>query len=122
MTAGREAAQTGASASSDLLAGFATLLPTSVLTRTGRARAASQDFATSNLRASPIPVFIAGAEIQQLYPIGPVAGTAFNLTAMSYTDTLDVGVMIDPVAVDAPGELRDHLVAAYTELIELGSS
>lgn len=122
MTEGREAAQTGASASSDLLAGLATLLPTSVLTRTGRARAASQDFATSNLRASPIPVFIAGAEIQQLYPIGPVAGTAFNLTAMSYTDSLDVGVMIDPVAVDAPGELRDHLVAAYAELIELGAS
>lgn len=117
----REAAQTSATASAELLAGFATLLPTSVLTRTGRARAAKQDYATSNLRASPIPLYMAGGLITQLYPIGPVAGTAFNLTAMSYVDRLDVGLLIDPVAVEAPGELRTHMVEAYDELIALGS-
>ena len=119
MAEGKETAQGSASASTELLAGFATLLPTSVLTRTGRARSAHQDWATSNLRASPITLYIAGGEITEIYPLGPVAGTAFNLTAMSYVDKLTIGLTVDPVAIEAPGELRDHLIDAYAALLAL---
>ena len=41
---------------------------------------------------------------------------------MSYNGRLDMGLFVDPVAVEDPAELRDHLQAAYDELIELGSS
>nr|WHV03897.1 putative wax ester synthase/acyl-CoA:diacylglycerol acyltransferase [uncultured bacterium] len=100
-----------------LVAGFATMLPTAVLTRAGRARAAKLDWATSNLRGAPIPIYVAGTHITHMYPIGPLAGTAFNLTAMSYSGMMHFGAFIDPRAVDDPTSLRDHLVQAYDDLI-----
>jgi len=51
-----------------------------------------------------------------MYPIGPVAGTAFNLTAMSYQDTLHFGCFLDPRAVQHPKLLRTSLQSAYAEL------
>ncbi len=101
----------------NLVAGLATLLPSSVLTKAVRARAARQDWATSNLRGAPIPIYAAGAHITHMYPVGPLGGTAFNLTAMSYSGNLHFGAFMDPRAVDDPASMRDHLVAAYDELL-----
>ena len=61
------------------------------------------DFATSNVRASPVPVYIAGAQLLENYPVGPLAGVAFNLTLLSYNGSLDMGINIDAAAVDRPG-------------------
>ena len=116
--ANRRDAAVGASGDAlNLVAGMATMLPNSMLTKAGRARAAKLDWATSNLRGAPIPIFAAGAHITHMYPVGPLIGTAFNLTAMSYSGTLHFGAFIDPRAVDDPASLRDHLIAAYDELL-----
>lgn len=104
------------------LAGVANLLPTSLVTRTARAQAAKQDFATSNLRGPGSTRYVSGATVVGNYPFGPVAGTAFNLTTISYLGELSMGLFIDPAAVEAPGELRDDLVAAYDELIAAGAT
>lgn len=98
------------------LAGFAAMLPASVLSKKGREHAATMDWATSNLRGAPIPIFTAGAQITHLYPIGPVAGTAFNLTALSYCGTMHFGCFLDPRAVTKPDLLRECLQEAYTAL------
>lgn len=102
------------------LAGVANLLPTSVITRFARAQAAKMDFATSNLRAAPFTMYISGARVIESTTMGPVAGTAFNLTAISYDGSLDMGLFVDPAAVDAPGELRDHIEGAFQELLHAG--
>jgi hypothetical protein len=78
------------------------------------------DFATSNLRGAPFPMYISGAAILENVIMGPVAGTAFNLTTVSYNGSLDIGAFIDPVAVDDPGGLRDCLAAGYGRLLEAG--
>ena len=101
------------------LAGVANLLPTSLVTGMARSQAKGQDFATSNLRGSKSQLYISGARVDANYPFGPLAGTAFNLTTMSYNGRLDMGLFVDPVAVDDPAGLRDHLQAAYDELTEL---
>ena len=98
------------------LARVANLLPTSTVTRFARAQAAKLDFATSNLPAAPFPMYIAGSLLLELVTLGPVAGTAFNLTAMSYNGSLDMGMHIDPAAVDDPADLKRCLVEAYDEL------
>ena len=54
------------------------------------------DFATSNLRGARRPLYMCGAEVIQNIPIGPVAGTAFNITTVSYNGSLDIGLAIDP--------------------------
>jgi WS/DGAT/MGAT family acyltransferase len=102
------------------LAGLANLLPTSVVTQVARSQVTRMDFATSNLRGPPIPLYISGAEIVENIIMGPVAGTAFNLTAISYNGSLDMGAFIDPAAVEDPGGLRDSLKARYDQLLEAG--
>lgn len=102
------------------LASVANLLPTSLVTSMARAQAARIDFATSNFRAAPFEVYVGGGKIVENYTIGPVAGTAFNVTTMSYNDNLFVGVNVDPVAVADPGDLRDCMVAAFADLLHAG--
>ena len=102
------------------LAGLANLLPTSVITRFARAQAAKMDFATSNLRAAPFTMYISGAQVLESTTMGPVAGTAFNLTAISYDGSLDMGLFVDPAAIEAPEELRDHVDEGFQELLRVG--
>jgi hypothetical protein len=104
------------------LAGVANLLPTSLVTRTARSQARRQDFATSNVRGPRLERYVSGARMQAQYPHGPVAGTAFNLTTVSYNGTLCCGLFLDPVAIADPAQLRDDMIAAYHELIEAGTT
>ena len=102
------------------LSGLLNLLPTSVLVRVTRAQAEAIDFATSNVRAAPFELFVAGAALRATYPIGPLAGAAFNLTLMSYDGSLDMGLHVDRAAIPDPAELRSQLAACFEELIEAG--
>ena len=117
MTARRdEVAQGGETLAS--LAGVANWLPTSVVTQMARARSSSIDFATSNMRGAPITTYVAGAQAERMIVMGPVAGTAMNITTLSYDGTLEIGLFIDPVAVEDPSALRDCMDAAYADLFE----
>ena len=102
------------------VAGLANLLPTSVVTRVARSQAAKMDFATSNLRGAPFPMYLSGAKLLQHVTLGPVAGTAFNMTALSYNGSLDIGLFIDPAAVEEPDDLRGCIAEAYGEILAVG--
>jgi diacylglycerol O-acyltransferase / wax synthase len=112
------ARQSSTTASLETLAALAATLPTSVITRMARQQAQTVDFATSNVRGSPVPLYIAGAEVLENYAVGPLGGVAFNLTLLSYNHNLDMGVNIDAAAVADPKLLRDCLEAAFAELAE----
>lgn len=99
------------------LSGVANLLPTSVVTAAARAAAAKVDFATSNLRGAPFPLYVSGARLERIVTMGPVAGTACNATALSYENSFDIGMFIDPVAIEAPGDFRDATADAFADLI-----
>lgn len=100
------------------VAGITNLLPTSVVTGVARDQAAAIDFATSNVRAAPIDLYMSGAKVLAPYPVGPVAGTAWNITMLSYAGRLFMGVHIDPEAVDDPDLLRRCLEDAFRDLVE----
>ena len=102
------------------LAGVMNLLPTSVLVRVARSQVETVDFTTSNVRGAPFDLFIAGARIDANYPLGPVAGTAFNATTLSVAGSLDIGIHTDAGAVDEPESLRDAIEASFAELLALG--
>lgn len=99
------------------LAMVVNLLPTSVLTSFAKDAAATVDFTVSNVRGAPIELYIAGARCDALLPMGPISGTGFNLTALSYAGNLDMGLVVDAGAVDDPPALRDHIAAAFDQLI-----
>jgi diacylglycerol O-acyltransferase len=100
------------------LSGLLNLLPTSVLVRVARAQAEAIDFATSNVRAAPFELFVAGAALRGTYPIGPLAGSAFNVTLMSYHGSLDMGLHVDLAAIPDPSGLRALLETCFQELID----
>ena len=104
------------------VAGVANFLPTSVMARIARAQAGQVDFATSNVRAAPFELYMSGAKVLAPYPIGPLAGTSWNITLMSYNDTLYMGVHVDPVAVSEPDLLRQCLEESFEELILAGGA
>ena len=95
------------------------MLPTSVVTRAARARASRMDFATSNLRGAWFPLYVSGAKVLDVLSMGPVAGTACNATGMSYDGTFAVGLFIDPVAIEAPGDFRDAIAEAFDDIVAL---
>lgn len=106
-------------ASLDTLAALASALPTSLITRLARQQAQTVDFATSNVRGAPVPLFVAGARLLHNIPIGPLSGVAFNLTLLSYNGHLDMGVNSDAAAVTDPALLRRCLteaIASFTAL------
>ncbi len=103
------------------VATVANLLPTSVVTGIARSQAAHIDFATSNLPGYLGDSYVAGARTEHTYIFGPVAGTAFNLTAYSTAGSLDLGIQIEAAAVTEPARLRQCLESAYADLIAHGT-
>ncbi|MCB1031750.1 MAG: DUF1298 domain-containing protein, partial [Acidimicrobiales bacterium] len=102
-------------------AGAVNLLPRQLLVQIARQQVSTVDFATSNVRAAPFPLYIAGAMLTANYPVGPIAGTAWNLTTMSYLGVLHLGLHADTAAVKDPAALRDEIAASFDELIRLGT-
>ncbi len=110
-------ARSNASASSlDAIAAVSSVIPTSIVTRLARSQAETVDFATSNVRSAGVPLFMAGSQLLENYPVGPLGGVAFNVTLMSYLGSLDCGINIDEAAIESPTLLRESLSQAFTEL------
>lgn len=101
------------------LAGLAVLVPQPVLVRLFRQQVATVDFATSNVRAAPFDLYIAGALVEANHPIGPLGGTAWNLTTMSYRGNLGLGLHVDTAAVTEPATLAADIADAFAELLGL---
>ena len=107
-------------ASLNALASVTAALPTSLIVRIARQQTETVDFGTSNVRGSAVPLFLAGARVDENYPIGPTGGTAFNLTCLSYGGSLDMGLNIDAAAVEQPVLLRSLMEESFAELVEAG--
>ena len=99
------------------LAGFLTALPTSLLVALTRAQTRTTDFAATNLRGSPVPLFVAGARVIASVPFGPRAGTALNATVLSYCDELHLGLNLDPAAVADPDGFMADVADSFDALL-----
>jgi WS/DGAT/MGAT family acyltransferase len=71
----------------------------------------------SNVPGPPFPLFCAGAEIEALYPMGPLLyGTGVNVTVFSYRDRVDFGFMTCREAVDDGWFIAEGIPLALEEL------
>lgn len=104
------------------LSGLVNLLPTSVVTSMARKQSASIDFATSNLRGAPIPIYCVGSRVEATICMGPLAGTAANITALSTDGQFDIGMFLDPVAIEDTEAYRRNVAEAFDDLLAETSS
>ncbi len=105
----------------DSLAAVLLALPPALLTPVARQQVSTVDFATSNLRGSPVELFVGGAAVLANYPMGPTAGVAFNATVLSYLDRLDLGLDVDAAAVADAEMLRGCIESSFAELFAAGA-
>lgn len=76
----------------------------------------------SNIPGPPIPLYLAGAKVTHLFPMGPLFETCgVNITLISHDGVIDVGVLTCPAQVDDPKRLSRGFTAALDELGELAN-
>ena len=77
----------------------------------------STNLIISNVPGPRAPLYLAGARIDHIIPVGPLAmGMGINLTVFSYCDVVDVGIQVDPVLVEDPWELIGFVKAELDQL------
>jgi WS/DGAT/MGAT family acyltransferase len=84
------------------------------------AAAQTSDLTASNVPGVPVPVWLAGARVERMYPLVGTIGAAINVTMLTYEGTESVGVSSDDAAVGDRAELIASLRSGFGEVI--GSS
>lgn len=102
------------------MSGILNRLPTTFTTAAFGSMLKGVDVTTSNVPGAPIPVFIAGAQLESMCPFGPLAGAAVNVTLLSDRDSVHVGINADLAAVPDPDVLRECLQESFDELLKVG--
>jgi hypothetical protein len=103
------------------LTGLLTSLPSPLLVRLARQQVETVDFACSNVRGAPFDLYVAGALVLANHPMGPTAGTACNVTLLSYRGSMDIGVNSDTAAVDDTELLTSCIETSMNEVVAAGS-
>jgi WS/DGAT/MGAT family acyltransferase len=71
----------------------------------------------SNVPGPPMPLYMAGAKLEAMYPMGPLLfDMALNITVLSYCDAIDFGFMSCPELVPDPNAIARRIPAALEEL------
>ncbi len=72
----------------------------------------------SNVVGPPFDLFLAGARVDAMYPMGPLLyGSGVNLTVVSSADELHFGLMSCPTLVPDPWTIADAIPVALDELV-----
>jgi hypothetical protein len=96
----------------ETIAGFLNLMPKGVI----GAMLKGVDFLASNVPGVPTPMWLEGSKVERFYPFGPTAGSAVNITLMSYDGNCCMGVNSDSAAIPDPDVLVDCLRAGFAEV------
>lgn len=75
------------------------------------------DFVTSNVPGPSFSVYMSGARIEHMFPFGPPAGAAVNITLFSYDGAAHIGINADRAAVGDSPRLRHHLAEGFAEVL-----
>ena len=96
----------------EAIAGFLNLMPKGVI----GAMLKGVDFLASNVPGVPVPLWLEGSRVAAFFPFGPTAGSAVNITLMSYNGSCCIGVNMDAVAIPDPDVLADSLRSGFADV------
>jgi len=97
----------------DYLAELSRFLPPDMVS----AAAQTSDLTASNVPGIPVPVWLAGAKVERMYPLVGTIGAAINVTMLTYNGTANVGISSDDAAVSDREQLMESLRHGFREVI-----
>ncbi|MFC4605806.1 wax ester/triacylglycerol synthase domain-containing protein [Rhodococcus kronopolitis] len=106
----------------ELAAPVLSRLPTYLLANWYLSQSTGLDLQASNVAGVPVPVYLAGARIERMYPFGPAPGCAVMATLVSHVGVCCIGVNIDTAAVTQPARLMRCLQESLDEMVALGAA
>ena len=101
----------------EAIAGVLNLMPPGVI----GAMLKKVDFLASNVPGIPVPIYLLGSKVERFFPFGPTAGSAVNITMMSYDGNCCMGVDTDAAAIPDPDEFLRCLHEGFDEVLALAS-
>jgi WS/DGAT/MGAT family acyltransferase len=105
----------------DLLAPVLSRLPGIVLSRLVGEVTGLSDLQASNLGAIGRPLYLAGARVTRVYPVGPRPGIPAMVTMLTYDGTCCIAVNYDPDAIADAGAFSACLREGFGEVTALAS-
>jgi WS/DGAT/MGAT family acyltransferase len=73
----------------------------------------------SNVPGPQVPLYFLGSEVKAMYPLGPIFhGSGLNITVMSLTGKLDVGIVSCPELLPDLWDMADDFEVALRELLD----
>lgn len=73
----------------------------------------------SNVKGSPVPLYMAGARVVAMFPFGPLMeGTGLNVTVLSNTGEMNVGLIACPDLVPNLDQLLDEMLEGFAVLLK----
>ena len=112
---GRRIRQERSLAHTEAIAGFLNLMPNGVI----GSMLKHIDFLASNVPGVPVPLYLEGVRVRRYVPFGPTAGSAFNITLMTYDGMCCIGVNIDTAAVTDVALFVRCLREGFQEVLSL---
>ncbi|WP_232064853.1 wax ester/triacylglycerol synthase domain-containing protein [Mycobacterium cookii] len=106
----------------DLLAPVLSRLPGFVLTRIAGGMTGLSDLQASNLGAVSRPLYLAGARVTHIYPMGPRPGIPAMVAMVTYDGTCCIAVNFDPDAVVDATAFAICLREGFDEVLALAKS
>ncbi|MFZ2175129.1 MAG: wax ester/triacylglycerol synthase domain-containing protein [Rhodococcus sp. (in: high G+C Gram-positive bacteria)] len=95
-------------------------VPTVILANWYLSQSSGLDLQASNVAGVPVPVYLAGARIERMFPFGPAPGCAVMATLVSHLGVCCIGVNLDTAAVTEPTRFMSCLQESLDEIVELG--
>ena len=97
----------------DYMAELSRFLPPELVS----AAAQTSDVTASNVPGVPVPVWLAGARVERMYPLVGTIGSAINVTMLTYDGVASVGISSDDAAVTDRAQLINSLRHGFTEVV-----
>lgn len=95
-------------------------MPTAASTALSAGLMKGTDVAATNLPGPPLPVYFAGAQVEQMLPFAPRGGAALNVAMMTFNGKAQFAINIDERAVPDPENLVADLQSALDDVIASG--
>jgi diacylglycerol O-acyltransferase / wax synthase len=82
------------------------------------AAAPVHNLVVSNVPGPQVPLYLLGCEVKAMYPLGPIFhGSGLNITVMSLTGKLDIGLISCPELLPDLWEMADDFAVELAELV-----